>query len=80
MNIDMVRNLGVGHFLNWKALNAEGSARGILLLWDNSLISLVDSVVGNFFVSCFFRMAEDGYQWAFSEVYGPMENKLRESF
>ena len=61
MNIDMVRSLGVGRCLNWKALNAEGSAGGILLLWDKSRINLVDSVVGSFSVSCLFRMAEDGF-------------------
>ena len=32
MNIDMVCSLGVGRCLNWKALNAEGSAGSILLL------------------------------------------------
>ena len=32
MNIDMVRSLGVGRCLNWKALNAEGSVGGVLLL------------------------------------------------
>ena len=62
MNIDMVRSLRVGRLLNWKALKVEGSAGGILLLWDNSRISLVDSVVGSFSVSYLFRMAEDGYQ------------------
>ena len=61
-------------------MNAEGSAGGILLLWDNSRISMVDSVVGSFSVSCLFRMAEDGYQWAFSGVYGRVEKRLRESF
>ena len=80
MNNDMVRSIGVGRFLNRKALNAEGSAGGILLLWDNSRISMVDSVVGSFFVSCLFRMVEDGYQWAFFEVYDPVEKSLRESF
>ena len=80
MTIDLVRSLGVGHRMNWKALNAEGSAGGILLLWDNSRISLVDSVVGSFSVSCLFRMPEDGFQWAFSGVYGPVENSFRESF
>ena len=80
MMIDLVHSLGVGRCLNWKALNAEGSAGGILLLWDNSRLSLVDSVVGSFFVSCLFRMAEDGFQWAFSGVYGPVENRFRESF
>ena len=32
MNNDMVRSLGVGRFVNWKALDVEGSAGGILLL------------------------------------------------
>ena len=80
MNNDMVHSLGVGRFLNWKALNAEGSTGGILLLWDNSRISMVDSVVGSFSVSCLFRMAEDGNQWAFSGVYSPVKKSLRESF
>ena len=80
MMINLVRNLGVGRYLNWKALNAEGSAGGIFFLWDNSCISLVDSVVGSFSVSCLFRMAEDGFQWAFSGVYGSIENRFRESF
>ena len=80
MTIDLVRRLGVGRCLNWKALNAEGSAGGIILLWDNSCISLVDSVVGSFSVSCLFRMVEDEFQWAFSEVYVPIENRLSESF
>ena len=74
MLIDLVRSLGVGHQLNWKAMNAEGSAGGILLFWDNIRINLVDSVVGSFSISCLFRMPEDGYQWAFTGVYGPVEN------
>ena len=80
MNIEMVRSLGVGRFLNWTALNAEGSAGGILLIWDKRRISLVDSLVGNFSVSCLFRMEEDEFQWVFSGVYGPVEKSLRELF
>ena len=80
MNNIMARSLGVGRFLNWRALNAEGSVGGILLLWDKRRISLEDSVAGNFSVSCLFRMAEDGFQWVFSGVYGPIEKRLRESF
>ena len=67
MNIEMVHSLGVGRFLNWTALNAEGSAGGILLIWDKSRISLGDSLVGNFSVSRLFRMEEDGFQWVFCE-------------
>ena len=80
MNVGMVRSLGVGRFLNWIALDAEGSAGGILLLWDKRRISLVDSVAGSFSVSCRFRMEEDGLQWVFSGVYGPIEKRYRESF
>ena len=50
------------------------------MLWDNSRISLVDSVVGSFSVLCLFRMTEDGFLWTFTGVYGPVENSLRESF
>ena len=48
MNTKMVRSLGVGRFLDWTALNVDGSAGGILLIWDKRRISLVDSLVGNF--------------------------------
>ena len=62
MNSALVRSLGVGRRLNWKVLDADGSAGGIHLLWDNSRISLVDSMVGCFSVSCLFRMVENGLQ------------------
>ena len=80
MNIEMVRSLGVGRFLNWIALNAEGSAGGILLFWDKRRINMVDYMVGNFSVSCLFKMVEDGFQWAFTGVYGPVEKNIRETF
>ena len=69
MNNVMARGLGVDRFLNWRALNAEGSAGGILLLWDKRRISKVDSVAGSFLVSCLFRMAADGFQWVFRGVW-----------
>ena len=37
-------------------------------------------MVSRFSVSCLFRMVENGFQWAFSGVYGPIEKRLRESF
>ena len=80
MNNDMVYNLGVERFLNWIALNAKGSAGGILLFWDKRPISLVDSMVGSFSVLCLFRIEEDGFQWDFSGVYGIVEKSLREPF
>ena len=66
MNKALVRSLGVGRFLDWKALNVEWTAGGILLLWDKRRIGLVNLVTRSFLVLCLFRMVEDGYQWAFS--------------
>ena len=37
-------------------------------------------MVGSFLVSCLFIMEEDGFQWAFSGVYGPVEKSLIEPF
>ena len=83
MNNDMVHSLRVGHFLNWKALNAEGSAKGILLLWDNSRISMVDSVVGSFSVSCLFRMQRMGtnglFPWCMARLRRVLEHPFGKS-
>ena len=34
MTVAMARSLGVGRCYDWRALNAEGSAGGVLLFWD----------------------------------------------
>ena len=77
MNKVMARSLGVGCFLDWRALNAEGTAGGILLLWDNRRISLVDSVIGSFSVSRLFRMAEDGFNGFFLGCMAWLRGVLR---
>ena len=38
MNAVVARSLGVGRLTYWRALNAEGSARGILLFWDKRIM------------------------------------------
>ena len=79
MNFDMVHNLGVGRFLDWTAMNAEGSAGGILMFWDKRRMSMLDSMVGSFSVSCLIKMV-DGFRWAFTGVYGPVEKYHKETF
>ena len=61
MNFDMVCSLGVGRFLDWTAMNAEGSAGGILMFWDKRRMSMLESMVGSFSVSCLFKMVDDGF-------------------
>ena len=80
MNLDMVRSLGVGRFLDWIAMNAEGSAGGILLFWDKRRMSRLETMAGGFSVSCLFKMVDDGFRWAFTGVYGPIEKYHKENF
>ena len=42
MNAVLARSLGVGRFYDWRALNAEGIAGGILLFCDKRRMELVD--------------------------------------
>ena len=68
MSVGMMRSLGVGRFLDWGTVDAEGSARGILVFWDKRVVKLVDMETGIFSVSCCFRNCTDGFQWMFSRV------------
>ncbi|XP_059664125.1 uncharacterized protein LOC132309882 [Cornus florida] len=70
----IVRSLWGGRFVQWCVLDAIGSSSGILIMWDVRWISLLDSQVGCFLVSCFLSMVEDGFRWVFSGVYGPTED------
>nr|CAN69557.1 hypothetical protein VITISV_000928 [Vitis vinifera] len=42
MSDRVVRSLGTGRFLDWKALNACGSAGGILICWDKRALELLE--------------------------------------
>ena len=80
MTVTVARSLGVGRLSGWRALNAEGSAGGILLSWDKKIMELVDSEIGLFSISCLFKMVEGGFLWMFLGVYGPVERNLKEIF
>ena len=80
MNRALVHSIGVGRFLDWKALDAEGSARGILLFWDKRRLSLVESKFGSYSFSYVFSMVGDDFLWMFTGVYGPVEKRHKEIF
>ena len=41
MTTGLVRSLGVGRNLEWRAVNSRGAAGGILVFWDNRLVEVV---------------------------------------
>ncbi|RVW24673.1 hypothetical protein CK203_082175 [Vitis vinifera] len=78
MTEGVVRSLGTGRFLDWGALDAFGSAGGILICWDKRTLEVLALEVGQFSVSCRFRNVEDGFVWMFIGVYGPFIREERE--
>ena len=60
MSEGVVRSLGSGRFLEWRALDAIGSTGGILVCWDKRSLEILDWEVGQFSISCKFRNVDDG--------------------
>ncbi|RVX10222.1 LINE-1 reverse transcriptase-like [Vitis vinifera] len=76
----VVRSLGTGRFLEWGALDAHGSAGGVLICWDKRTLEMIEMEVGQFSISCRLRNMEDGFVWTFTGVYGPFSRVDREAF
>ena len=74
------RSLGVGRLAKWRVVEAEGTAGGILVFWDKRKLEVMEVETGHFSVTCIFKNTEDGFQWAFTGVYGPMERNKSELF
>ncbi|RVX20331.1 putative ribonuclease H protein [Vitis vinifera] len=74
----VVRSLGSGRFLDWRALDADGAAGGLLICWDKRSLEVVDWEEGQYSLSCRFKNVEDGAVWG---VYGslwPIHQEERE--
>ncbi|RVW66275.1 hypothetical protein CK203_065984 [Vitis vinifera] len=41
MTMGLVRSLGMGRNIEWRAVNSRGAAGGILVFWDNRVVELV---------------------------------------
>ena len=78
MSEGVVRSIGVGRYLDWRALDASGSTRGILICWDKRLLELLEWEEGQFSISCRFRKVEDRAVWVFTGVYGPFTKNERD--
>ena len=53
---------------------------GILIGWDDKLVSFVDSQVGTFSLSIKFKNILDNFEWWFMGVYGSCISNLRSAF
>ncbi|RVW73944.1 hypothetical protein CK203_053155 [Vitis vinifera] len=80
MSEEVVRSLGPGRSLDWKALNAIGTVGGVLICWDKRSLEMLGVEEGQFSISCRFRNVGDGVIWVFTGVYGPCSRKDRECY
>ena len=78
MSKGVVRSLGSGRFLDWRALDASVSTGGILICWDKRSLEILDWEEGQFSISYRFRNVEDGVVWVFTGVYGLFTKYERE--
>ena len=60
MSENVVRSLGSGRFLDWRALNVDGAAGGLLICWDERSLEILDWEEGQYSLSCRFKNVEDG--------------------
>ena len=80
MSDEIVRSLGPGRFLDWKVLNAKGTAGGVIICWDKRSLEILGVEEGQFSISCRFRNEGDGAIWVFTGVYGPFSREDREGY
>ncbi|WKA02253.1 hypothetical protein VitviT2T_020466 [Vitis vinifera] len=78
MSEGVARSLGSGRFLDWRALDASGTAGGILICWDKRTLEIMDWEEGQFSLSCRFKNVDNGMVWVFTGVYGPFTKEERE--
>ena len=67
-----VKSLWSIPFVDWEALDAIHTARGVLLAWDTRVYKNIDCMVGCFFVSVLLQGVVDGFAWICTGVYGPI--------
>ena len=65
-------------YVDWCHVDSRGASGGILLMWDQRVVSRIDSCLGRFVVACHFRNVEDGLEWAFARVYGSNRDHIRQ--
>ena len=66
-------------FVDWVALDAIHTTRGVLLIWDKPVYEKIDCVVGCFSISIVLKGVVDGSVWICTGVYGSTAVGLRDA-
>lgn len=63
--------------MGWSYLASLDISGRVLVIWDKRVVELVEECIGHFSVAVSLQNFEDGWRWAFIEVYGPNINSDR---
>lgn len=77
MSNKIVREVWGSKYLRWIAIDAVGSAGGILLLWDSRYVVVSNTAKGEFSVSAEVEDLVINKRWLITLVYGPNSNSKR---
>jgi hypothetical protein len=77
VDLAVVQSLWGSPFVDWEYQASKGVSGGIVILWDKRVVEKLDSISGEFTLSCKFRNVGDNLEWAFSGVYGPNSDSAR---
>ena len=61
MSSAVARSLGAGRLAELRAVEAKGSAGGILVFWDTRKLELMEAEIGHFSITCMFKNVEDSF-------------------
>ena len=56
INMGLIRNLWARQHVDWVYLSSIGASRGILVMCNRRVVEKLEEVVGQFLVSCRFRI------------------------
>lgn len=63
--------------VGWASLSANGTAGGILVMWNKSLVDYCETLVGGTTVACKFVNLSNGVEWFFWEFTVELRNPIK---
>ena len=61
-------------------MDSRGTTGGIVVIWDNRVLELLELENGEHSISCHFKNYKNGFTWTFTGVYGLTMSRDMECF
>lgn len=75
-----VKHLWGNRPCKWAYVGAMGTSGGILIIWDDSKVDIIDTIEGQFSLTVKLRNREDNREWMHTNIYRPVDHQDKEDF